>query len=77
MSHSFSQPTMWPASSLKYRWGIEGKWKLILPDGVNVTGAPMLFDVIADPYEKKDLAEAHPDRVQALRRKLDAWWKPR
>ena len=66
-----------PASSLKYRWGIEGKWKLILPDGVNVTGAPMLFDVIADPYEKKDLAEAHPDRVQALRRKLDAWWKPR
>ena len=66
-----------PASSLKYRWVIEGKWKLIVPDGANVTGEPMLFDLLADPHEREDLAQRQPGRVRALTRTLDAWWAGR
>ena len=33
----------------------------------------MLFDIVADPAEKKDLAAAMPERVTAMTKALDAW----
>jgi uncharacterized sulfatase len=35
-----------------------------------------LFDVVADPDERKNVAAEHPDLVARLRADLDAWWRP-
>lgn len=45
---------------------IIGRHKLIVPDG----GPPMLFDYIADPGEKRDLASEQPERVEAMSAEL-------
>ena len=37
-------------------------------------GKPGLYDLAADPKEETNRADKHPDRVRALRTKLDAWW---
>lgn len=67
-----------PASSLEYRWCIQGPWKLILPQAPNVPGAtPELYDLAADPHEKSNLAAGQSDRVRLLRGKIDAWWPAR
>ncbi len=64
-----------PVSSLKYRWCIKGDWKLILPDTANVPdGQVELYNVVADPFEKKNKAQAEPDRVARLRGLIDNWW---
>ena len=42
-------------------------WKLI-------DGEPLrLYNVYADPLETQDLAERHPDIVEALKAAVDAW----
>lgn len=61
-----------PATSLEYRWTIDGEWKLILP--AKEGEAAELYDVAADPYEKNDLAAAQPDRVAAMTAEINAWW---
>ena len=33
-----------------------------------------LFDILNDPSEKKDVASAHPELVQKLRKDYDVWW---
>jgi uncharacterized sulfatase len=64
-----------PASSLRFRWMIEGPWKLIVPARRNEPTAPVeLFDVAADPHETKDLAAQHPEVVRRLADRLDRWW---
>ena len=64
-----------PASSLKHRWGIEGHWKLIIPCATNVPdGQVELYDLQADPHEKRNLAAAHPDRGNRLRIAINNWW---
>jgi uncharacterized sulfatase len=64
-----------PASSLRFRWIVQGGWKLIVPDARNEPVAPVeLFDVAHDPAESNDLAGRHSERVRAMRRALDAWW---
>jgi arylsulfatase A-like enzyme len=63
-----------PASSLRWRWILENGWKLIVPAPQNETGGPELYRLSDDPDEKHDLAAAEPNRVAALRSKLDAWW---
>jgi arylsulfatase A-like enzyme len=61
------------AESLRWRWVLEGRHKLIVPaDG----SAPELCDVAADPAEEKNLAAAEPELVGSLRRRLDGWWNP-
>lgn len=66
-----------PAANLQYRWAVAGTWKLTVPHAPNVTdGKSELYDLAADPDEKVNLAEMHPERVTELTRKLDAWWKP-
>jgi len=63
-----------PAQNLRWRWVIEGQWKLVVAaDG---TQKSELYDVIADPHETADRAAERPQTVAALRRRLDAWWRP-
>jgi uncharacterized sulfatase len=66
-----------PASSLQYRWVIEGDWKLIVPAPRTVpTGKVELFNVARDPLEAEELASKHPDKVANLTKLLDTWWRP-
>ncbi|MGJ8678894.1 sulfatase family protein [Paraglaciecola sp.] len=73
-----------PESTLLYRWVIEGKWKLILSyDGKNVSyqkyhddvlAGPRLYNLLEDEYEKVNLADANPDLVKRLSKKLVDWY---
>jgi uncharacterized sulfatase len=66
-----------PARSLRWRWGVWGRWKLIVPDRTNeAAGRVELYDVVSDPFEDRDLAETEALRVRSLRERLDAWWSP-
>jgi len=48
----------------------EERWKYIY----NATrGRDSLYDLAQDPDERRDVAEAHPDVCQRLRRRLAAW----
>jgi len=63
-----------PQANLRFRWIIEGQWKLIDP-GLNEQTAPVeLFDILADPQEKTDLSSKNPEQVEVLRKRLDHWW---
>mgnify|MGYP005643020761 CR=1 FL=1 len=35
----------------------------------------ILYDISADPYEKKDVAAEHPEVVHRLRKAYDTWWE--
>jgi arylsulfatase A-like enzyme len=48
----------------------DGKWKLLV--NANGTGAE-LYDLIADPGEKKNLAEQQPDVAKAMIERVLAW----
>ncbi len=64
-----------PASSLQYRWCIEGNWKLILPNPRLLPDArPELYDLEADPREDDDLAERRPQVVERLTKQIEQWW---
>jgi hypothetical protein len=62
-----------PSAGLQFRWGIDGPWKLIQP--YRRHEKLELYDVLADPFELKNLAEARPDVVDKLRAELDGWWR--
>jgi arylsulfatase A-like enzyme len=47
----------------------EGRWKLLS----NAQEPDKLFDLESDEHELHDLASGNPDKVAALRRKLEAW----
>jgi arylsulfatase A-like enzyme len=64
-----------PAASLRWRWIVEGDWKLIVPAGQNgAFGEAELYDLSADPHEERNLAPEKPDESARLRRELDGWW---
>ncbi len=64
-----------PATSLMYRWCIRGPHKLILPHAANVPGGKIeLYDVLADPHEKNNLAANRPEVVDQLTRAINDWW---
>ncbi|HEX4148920.1 MAG TPA: sulfatase [Pirellulales bacterium] len=65
-----------PASSLRWRWCIDGHMKLIVPHAPNVVAPVELYDLAEDPGETKDLASQQPETVKRLEAELDAWWKP-
>jgi arylsulfatase A-like enzyme len=66
-----------PASSLRWRWVVDGYDKLIVPHKANQPDDVVeLYDLKADPTEEKNLAAENADMVKALSAKLDAWWKP-
>ena len=65
-----------PASSLRWRWVIQGDWKLIVPSPQNEpAGKPELYDLANDPHETRDRATAEPGRVERMRQKVDGWWR--
>jgi uncharacterized sulfatase len=63
-----------PATSLKWRWCIDGHLKAILPHAPNIEAPDELYDLASDPSEEHDLASKSPDVVAKLREKADAWW---
>jgi uncharacterized sulfatase len=64
-----------PVASLRFRWVIEGDWKLILPHaGREPDAKAELFNIVADPHETKDLSKSHAKLVGELTKKIDAWW---
>ncbi len=63
-----------PAKNLRWRWIVDGEWKLIVPDPVNEPKRKLeLYHITKDPTEKENLAEQEPERVAALREKFDRW----
>jgi uncharacterized sulfatase len=56
------------------RFVVDGADKLIVPVGPERPAE--LYDVLDDPDEQHDRAAAEPERVDALRTLLDAWWSP-
>ena len=62
-----------PTAGLLFRWCRQGDWKLIVAAG---DGGAQLYDLRHDPHEMHDLAGLQPQRVEALRATLDAWWTP-
>lgn len=64
-----------PVPSLRFRWVIEGPWKLIVPHrAVEPEAEVELFHLLDDPDEQKNLAADKPDLVARLSKKIDAWW---
>lgn len=66
-----------PKRNLRYRWVVQGRWKLIVPNAEVEPNHPTeLFDLSADPSESRNLAAEHPYLVVALNKTLDQWWRP-
>lgn len=56
----------------KMQWGAAvraGHWKMVRTPA----GEHWLFNLSEDPSESKDLAAAHPDVLDRLRRSLESW----
>ena len=76
-----------PAANLKYRWMVRDRWKLIVPYLVNAS-LPLweaqpgtgwsseleLFDILADPHERTNLASREPGVTKSLLAEIDRWW---
>jgi uncharacterized sulfatase len=64
-----------PAASLRWRWMIEGNWKLIIPDPHNRPNDRVeLYDLASDPFEEHNSADSHGEIVQTMSKTLNAWW---
>ncbi|UUO08717.1 sulfatase [Blastopirellula sp. J2-11] len=64
-----------PVASLRFRWVIDGPWKLIVPYAPNEPKAKIeLFHIVSDPMEEANMAAKEPEVVKRLKAKLDAWW---
>jgi arylsulfatase A-like enzyme len=73
-----------PDGTLQYLWCISGDWKLLLRhDGEDTTDyrnihlwdkQPVrLYHLKDDPHEKNELSSAHPEIVEKLGKKIEAW----
>ena len=60
-SQRIEHPQKWRKSAV-----MTERWRLV--------NGKQLFDIQADPGQKKDVAAAHPDVVAKLRKAYDAWW---
>jgi len=71
-----------PEASLLFRWVIKGDMKLLLTYNGRVGRmvyppkdfAPQLYDLNADPFETKNLAQEKPGMVKELTALLDDWY---
>jgi uncharacterized sulfatase len=61
-----------PASSLKYRWTIQGDWKLILPNSSDET--PELYNLLKDPYEKNNTVSNETQKFEEMSKEINRWW---
>lgn len=65
-----------PEKSLESRMIITSKWKMIVPEETNANiKSVLLYDIVNDPKEEKNLASANPEVVSSLLKELDSWWK--
>jgi len=62
-----------PTRGLVTRYIVDGTYKML--DHADPQRADELYDLLADPGEREPLND--PDRMQALRARLDAWWTPK
>ena len=73
-----------PDNTLQYLWCVEGDWKLLLRyDGKDTTkyrnvhswdtARLKLYNLGEDPHEKNEVAASHPDIVERLKMKIEAW----
>jgi arylsulfatase A-like enzyme len=73
-----------PDDTLQYLWCIDGDWKLMIRHhGSDTTKyrnlhvwdkEPIrLYHLSEDPHEKKNLAETNPEKINALRKKIEMW----
>jgi uncharacterized sulfatase len=67
-----------PSRDLLMRWVRQGAFKLIVPQPTDEDAHLELFNMAQDPEEAHNLFgdPRHADRIQDLRRLLDAWWTP-
>lgn len=64
-----------PTANLRWRWVIEGGWKLIVPAAQNQPTAHIeLYNLANDPHEGNNLARVEPKKVKRLTQLLDRWW---
>lgn len=73
-----------PDATLHYRWGVSGDWKLLLRNnGLDTTDyknihiwdqQPVrLYNLKEDPHEQNERSASHPEVVDRLREKIEAW----
>lgn len=73
-----------PDGTLQYLWCVSGDWKLLLRhDGTDTTEyrnvhvwdkqAVRLYHLKDDPHERTELSSVHPEIVERLRKKIEAW----
>ncbi len=74
-----------PSCDVAYRWMRDGRFKLIVPHALSgqkpwgrYIDNVALFDLVADPNEKHNLArdDKHTKTVSRLMARLDQWWNP-
>ena len=71
--HVRTKPLFWKVSSPGSESYIrEAQWKLRHPTRKN-NGEVELYDIVADPAESKNVATQHPDVVERLSAKVNAW----
>ncbi len=64
-----------PEKTLESRILIRGSWKLIVPGTAHPDNqGVLLYDILRDPLETVNLADAHPKVVKKLIANLDKWW---
>ncbi|MHC4908610.1 MAG: arylsulfatase [Planctomycetota bacterium] len=61
-SQRIEHPEKWRRSAV-----MTERWRLV--------NGEQLFDVVEDPGQTHDIADAHPDAVAALRAEYEAWWR--
>jgi uncharacterized sulfatase len=62
-------------SSLYHRIVITRPWKLILTDpAYDPERGPELYNLDTDPFEWENQAEAYPEIVDELSKKIEVWW---
>ena len=60
-SQRLARPLKWSRSAV-----MTDRWRLV--------NGRELYDIKADPQQRRDLAAAHPDVVSELRKAYEAWW---
>ncbi|MEI6525054.1 MAG: sulfatase-like hydrolase/transferase [Planctomycetota bacterium] len=64
-----------PKENLRWRWAIQGRWKLIIPNpSIEKEGVLELYDLDADPTEERNLAKFNRQLVEDLGEEIDKWW---
>ncbi len=70
-----------PADNEEYRLNFDRPHTLMpvsnppIERTLSLPGAPELYDIEADPYERENLATQHPDRVRRMQNEMENWFE--